>query len=192
MSVTDLIPDETPDVADSSADEALVATIEFRGQRFAVREHVSLLPMMKFATIAKRQQQQRAKLDPAAQGAQEMEALAALYELLQQCIDPGEWDAFYEHALSVGAEQPDLMGVVRDSVAARAGARPTQQSPRSPGGRSTTGTSSAAGSSSPAWSTPQGSVDVQRNLEQRGRPDMALVVVKAREAREASTRSSTG
>jgi hypothetical protein len=170
--------------------EELLPTIEFHGQRFAVREHVSLLPMMKFATIAKRQaQQQRTRPDPAEQGRQEMEALAALYELLQQCIAPEEFDAFYEHALTVGAEQTDLMGVVRDSVAASAAGRPTRRSSPSPGGPQTTAPSSAAGSSSPAWSVPQGSEEVQRDLEARGRPDMALVVMRAREA---STRSSAG
>jgi hypothetical protein len=176
--------------SEQPAGDELLPTIEFHGKRFAVREHVSLLPMMKFATIAKRQaQQQRTRPDPAEQGRQEMEALAALYELLQQCIAPEEFDAFYEHALAVGAEQTDLMGVVRDSVAASAAGRPTRRSSPSPGGPSTTAPSSAAGSSSPAWSVPQGSEEVQRDLEARGRPDMALVVMRAREA---SVRSSAG
>jgi hypothetical protein len=183
--VVELVEDSTP-----PGDEELVPTIEFRGERFAVREHVSLLPMMKFAMIAKRQKaQQNQQSDPAAEGQREMEALAALYELLQQCIAEDEFDRFYEHALVVGAGQSDLMRVVRDSVAARSGGRPTRQPSASQDGRQTTAPSSADGSSSQAWSTPQGSVDVQRDLERQGRPDMALVVMRAREA---STSTSGG
>jgi hypothetical protein len=172
--------------SEQPAGDELLPTIEFHGQRFAVREHVSLLPMMKFATIAKRQaQQQRTRPDPAEQGRQEMEALAALYELLQQCIAPEEFDAFYEHALTVGAEQTDLMGVVRDSVAASAAGRPTRRSSPSPGGPSTTAPSSAGGSSSLDTS----SEGVQERLEARGRPDLARVVQVAREHGAGSTRS---
>lgn len=185
--VVDLTPDDVVQpleaVPDVESDELLV-TVEFRGKRFAVRDTVSLLPMMKFAVIAKRQKAATDRGETGG-GEQEMDALAALFELLEQCIAPHDFGAFYDHALSVGASQEELMHVVADAHRARA-ARPTQRSQPSPGGQSTTGPSSEAGSSSPAWSVPQGSIDVQRHLEEQGRPDMALVVKRAREASRTS------
>jgi len=190
MTVVDLTPDD--DAADDGPQ--LLPTVEFHGRRFAVRERMSLLPMMKFATIAKRQKAQAGRPDAASTGQQEMEALAALYELLEQCITPEDFPAFYDHALTVCASQEDLMQLVADAGrAAQSGEarepRPTQPSSASPPGRSTTAPSSAAASSSPAASVPQGSYDVQRRLEVQGRPDLALVVMRAREA---STSTSTG
>lgn len=181
------VPD--PDGGEVPAEPEVLPTFEFYGQRFAVRERSSLLPMMKFAHVAK-QIKQAAAQGTAVSGEQEMAAFAALFELLSQCIAPTDFDAFYEHALSVGASQEDLMHAVRDTQQARSGGRPTQPSSGSPGGRSTTATSSAAGSSSRAASVPQGSLAVQRRLEEQGRPDVALVVKRARQA--ASTSTSTG
>jgi hypothetical protein len=170
-------------VEDTAADEGaeLVATVEFVGKRFTVREQgVSLLALMKFATVAKR-----------GKTSDDMEGLAALYSLLHSCIADDEWDAFEDHANEVGADGDALMKVVTDAVTAAA-ARPTRQPSLSPGGQSRTGTSSAAGSSSRGSSTPvrQGDVGVQRRLEEQGRPDLALVVKRAGQA--ASTTSSTG
>jgi hypothetical protein len=184
VSVVDLTPDvEAPDNAEEL--DGLARTVELKGKRFPVRaEGVSLLALMKFATVAKRQAALKAA-DPDRAGEQEMEGLAALYALLRSCIDPASWDQFEDHANDAGAGQEDLMRVVQQ--AAQAGARPTQLPSGSPGGRSTTGTSSAAGSSSPGSSVPMGSVDVQHDLEQRGRPDMAVVVMRAREASTSSS-----
>jgi hypothetical protein len=158
--------------------QAVVATVELKGQRFRVRdEGVSLLALMKFATIAKR-----------GRTSDDMEGLAALYALLRSCVAGDEWDAFEDHANATGAQGEDLMRVVTDAVQAAA-ARPTQLPSASPGGRSTTAPSSAVGSSSPGSSIRQGDPGVQQRLERAGRPDLALVVKRAREA---STRSSTG
>jgi hypothetical protein len=164
-----------PDVDDGPE---LVATFEFRGKRFPVREQgVSLLALMKFATIAKR-----------GRTSDDMEGLAALYALLQSCVAPSAWDEFEEHANETGADGEALMLVVRDAIAAASPARPTLPPSGSPDGRSTTAPSSAGASSSPASSYRQGDRRVQRDLEQRGRPDLALVVKRAREA---STSAST-
>lgn len=171
---------EPVELVEESADEraVLVPTVEFAGKRFPIREQgVSLLALMKFATIAK-----------AGKTSDDMEGLAALYKLLRSCIDEDSWEAFEDHANDVGADGEQLMRVVTDAITAAA-ARPTQQPSGSPGGRSTTGTSSAGGSSSPGSSIRQGDRGVQEDLEQRGRPDLALVVKRAREA---STTSSTG
>jgi hypothetical protein len=159
-------------VDDPDGDGAeLVVTVEFLGKRFPVREQgVSLLALMKFATIAKR-----------GKTSEDMEGLAALYALLQSCIDPAEWQAFEDHANDTGADGEQLMKVVTDAITAAA-ARPTQLPSGSPGGQSTTGPSSAGGSSLLGSSARQGDVRVQRDLEARGRPDLGLVVKRAREA----------
>ena len=188
-----VVPDDEPATGLAAVDDVL-PTVEFHGLRFAVRPTISLLPLMKFATIAKRHQAQTDRGDTAGAGQREMEALAALYELIEQCITEADFGAFYDHALAVGADQTELMGLVPQAMAAaqeaqQSEARPTRPSGSSPGGRSTTGASSAAGSSSPASSVPQGSEQVQRRLEEQGRPDKALVVMRAREA---SRSTSTG
>jgi len=171
------VPDTEPEV--------IAATVDLRGRRFRVREQgVSLLALMKFATLAKRQAAKR-EHNPEASGGDDMEGLAALYALLRSCIADDDWQAFEDHANDVGAGSEDLMLVVKDAVAAAA-ARPTRQLNGSPAGQSTTAPSSAAGSSPPASSIRQGDMRVQADLEARGRPDLALVVKRAREA---STRS---
>src|SRR3954468_12935454 len=143
MTAAPQIPDGLVEVDDD--DGEVVATVALLGKRFRVREQgVSLLALMKFATIAKR-----------GKTADDMEGLAALYALLQSCVHPDDWDAFEDHANEAGAQGEDLMPVVRDAVAAGA-ARPTRQLSGSPGGPSTTAGSSAGGSSSPAASVPQG------------------------------------
>jgi hypothetical protein len=166
-------------------------TVELRGRHFPVRpEGVSLLAMMKFATIAKRHaaESKRQRQDPAEVAQREMDGLAALYALLRSCVHPDAWEEFEEHANESGAGQEDLMRVVQQAAQAGSG-RPTLPSSGSPGGRSTTGPSSAGGSSSAGSSIRQGDESVQRRLEVAGRPDIALVVKRARAA---STRSSTG
>jgi hypothetical protein len=189
MSTAPVIPEPVveyiEDTPTDDADEAQpVPTVELRGERFRVRdEGVSLLALMKFATLAKRQ---AAKRDAGeASGGDDMEGLAALYALLVSCIHGDDWQAFEDHANTVGAQSEDLMHVVTDAVQAAA-ARPTQLLSGSPDGQPTTGPSSAGTSSARGSSVRQGDVRVQADLEQRGRPDLALVVKRAREA---STRS---
>lgn len=183
----DLTPDDDAD--------RLVATVELRGKFFAVRDQgVSLLALMKLATIGKRARQNAAAVD-------EMDALAAVYEMLRSAIAESDWQAFEDHANDVNADTDELQKVIADAVAAhqraqQAGsARPTRRVSGSPGGPSRTAASSAAGSSPPASSTPappdqirRGDVRVQHRLEDQGRPDLALVVLQAREA---STATST-
>jgi hypothetical protein len=171
-----------------------VATVELRGRRFPVRRQgVSLLSLMKFATLARRGLSVPDDLtDPAAMVPEVMEALTGLYDLLRSCIADEAWDAFEEHAARVGAGGQELMTVVQQAISAANRARPTQPPSGSPDGRSPTAPSSAGGSSSPGWSVPQGSIDVQRRYEEAGRADIAQAVKRAREAAEASTTSSTG
>jgi hypothetical protein len=175
MSAAPRIPEPVATVDD---DGDVLPTVELAGRRFPIREQgVSLLALMRFATVAK-----------AGGTSDDMEGLAALYALLRTCIAETSWDAFEDHANQVGADGEALMHVVTDAVTAAA-ARPTRRPLPSPGGRSTTAPNSAAGSSSPASPVRQGDPRVQADLETRGRPDLALVVQRAREA---STASSTG
>jgi hypothetical protein len=179
------VPDTGPAPASTPVEPAavqFVATVELRGTPFRVRdEGVSLLALMKFATIG-----DRAQKNP--DGVSEMQAMSALYTLLRSCIHEEEWDAFEDHANQVGAGIEELQRVVADAQQAHA-KRPTQLPSGSPGGQPPTAPSSAAGSSPPASSIRQGDVGVQRRLEAQGRPDLALVVQRAREQ---STTSSTG
>jgi hypothetical protein len=175
MSAAPLIPEPVVELVDDTPGQVatVVATVELAGKRFPVREQgVSLLALMKFATIAK-----------SGKTSDDMEGLAALYALLRTCIADDAWEGFEEHANAVGADGDALMHVVTDAITAAA-ARPTQPPSPSPGGPSTTGPSSAEGSSSPVR---QGDRRVQQRLEDQGRPDLALVVKRAREA---STTSS--
>jgi hypothetical protein len=181
-----MIPEPLVEYVDDTDPAPVAATVELRGRRFRVREQgVSLLALMKFATLAKRQAAKR-QADPAAAGADDMEGLSALYALLRSCIADDEWEAFEDHANDVGAGSEDLMLVVKDAVSAAA-ARPTQLHSGSPAGPSTTAPSSAGGSFAPGSSVRQGDPRVRMDLEQRGRPDLGLVVKRAGQA--ASTAS---
>jgi hypothetical protein len=152
--------------------------VEFAGRWFRCAvPGVSTFALLEFADVAKD-----------GLSSESLEGMAALYELLRDCIDPADWPAFRAHARTSGASGESLMFVIRDAVAAVSG-RPTQPPSASPGGRSTTVPSSAAGSSSPGSPIRQGDPRVQTDLEARGRPDLALVV---KHAGEASTRFSAG
>jgi hypothetical protein len=188
MTAAPLIPEPLVEYVPDTEAAPVVPTVELCGKWFRVREQgVSLLALMKFATLAKRQAAKRKELeargaDPAAAaGGDDMEGLSALYALLRSCIADDDWEAFEDHANDVGAGSEDLMHVVKDAVSAAA-ARPTRQLNGSPAGQSTTAPNWAGGSSAPGSSIRQGDPRVQADLEQRGRPDLALVVVKARQA----------
>jgi hypothetical protein len=141
---------------------------------------VSLLALMKFATIAK-----------SGKTSDDMEGLAALYTLLRTCIADDAWDAFEDHANAVGAD-----GEATDAGRHRrgdGGRRPPYTAAlaarrvgrRQPG--------RARRPARPRRRRPpvrQGDPRVQQRLEDQGRPDLALVVKRAREG--ASTPSSTG
>lgn len=175
MSAAPHIPEPAATVAD---DGEVVPTVELAGKRFPIRDQgPSMLKLLRFAEVAK-----------TGKTSDDMDGFAALSKLLRSCIAESAWDEFEQHSDDVGADGEALMHVVTDAITAAA-ARPTRRPLPSRGGRSTTAPSSAAGSSSPASSVRTGDVRVQEDLERRGRPDLALVVQRAREA---STTSSTG
>jgi len=99
-------------------------TVEFNGQQFRIAEKVGLMPLMRFAHASAQD------LDTS-----DMEALAAIYDMLQDCIDPGvepcgkcpqcedpdgvcpqfrksDWRRFEQHAIATKADADELLPVV--------------------------------------------------------------------------------
>jgi hypothetical protein len=126
-------------------------TFKFYGETFAVADRVGAMPLLRFAAVA----------DAGAQ-AEEMEGLAAMHELLRDCLvaEPitaevdGEskivahgWAHFQRVAASNKAEAEELMEVCGAIYQVVSG-RPTRQPSVSTAGLSTTGASSKVSSSS--------------------------------------------
>ena len=136
-------------------------TVTFLGETFAIAEQVSHLALMRFAKVAS-----------SGVDADDMEGLAALYDVLGQCIDPKDWRAFQKHADDMRAQSDDLLGVMQE-VLPRIAARPTGRPSDSSGGPSVPSEPSVGDSSS----------RVITRLEARGRPDLALMVDQAQASR---------
>lgn len=141
-------------------------TVDFEGKPFHVAERVGVMALMRFAKLA----QTGAK--PLS-----MVALAAQYDLLEQCIHPDDWAAFQTHAETVRADGQQLFGVVKDVFGVLAD-RPTGPQSDSSSGLRTTEPSSTGDSSSPAT----GPQRVIQRLNDQGRPDLALVVRRREES----------
>jgi hypothetical protein len=163
----------------------MTQTVEFHGVDFAIADKVGLMPLLRFAHAAK------SGLDSA-----DMEGMAAMYDMLQQCIAEravyvrdgrpidkpdevddgitvyGGWPEFEAHATKVKADDDELMGVVK-RVMGQLSERPTSQPSDSSVGQPSTAPMSEAASSSLA---------VVRRLKSEGRPDLALAVVRSQTA----------
>jgi hypothetical protein len=135
--------------------------VAFLGGQFKVAERVSTLAVMRFAKIAS-----------AGVDADDMEGLAAMYDLLEQCIDPADWRAFQAHADKERAQGDDLLGLIRE-VMARITARPTGQPSDSSDGLESSSENSVGDSY----------LRVIARLEGQGRPDLALMVDRAQDSR---------
>lgn len=163
----------------------MTRSVEFLGAEFAIADKVGLMPLLRFAHAAK------SGLDSA-----DMDGMAALYDMLQQCIadEPvlvrsdgqpvdspadmdeegeakmlGGWREFERHATQAKADDEDLIGVVQ-RVMTLLSERPTTQPSDSSGGQLSTAPTSGAASSSLA---------VVRRLKHTGRPDLAMAVVRS-------------
>lgn len=136
-------------------------TIEYAGERFALADRIGLMPLMRFAHLA------RTGVD-----SDDMEGLDAMYALLRQCFTDEAWTKFEDAATRQRADGEELMGVVKQAIEAIA-ARPTGRPSDSSDGPESTSESSAGDSSSP----------VIDRLERQGRPDLALIVAQAEESR---------
>ena len=138
-----------------------MSDVTFGGESFTVADRIGLMPLMRFAKHA------QAGVD-----ANEMAGLAALLDLLEQCIAPQDWQRFNDHADKVRADGDQLMVVVKDVIEVLS-ARPTSRPSDSSDGPSTTSVSSAGDSST----------QVITRLEAQGRPDLALIVSMREESR---------
>lgn len=138
-------------------------TVALAGERFHIAERIGGLPIMRFAKAA------RQGVD-----SDDMAGMAALYDLLEQCIHPDDWARFEAHADRERADGEQLVQVVAE-VLQLVAARPTGRSSDSSAGPPTTGPSS----------TGRSSERVIRRYEDKGRPDLALMVLKRQESLDA-------
>lgn len=115
---------------------------KFYGELFTVAERVGAMPLLRFAAVA----------DGGAQ-AEEMAGLAAMHELLRDCLAPGDWSRFQKVASDNKAEAEELMGVCGAVYEAITG-RPTKRPSVSAAGSSITTESSREPSSSVAFLPP--------------------------------------
>lgn len=137
--------------------EATRRTVTFQGAEFGVADKIGLMPLMKFAVIAK------AGVDSGDQ-----EGLVAIYNMLEQCIADDEWDAFEDHANKTRAGDEELLQVVKD-VMEILSERPTSRPSDSSDGPKETAPTSAEDSSS---------LEVVRRLKSQGRSDLAMAVLR--------------
>lgn len=126
-------------------------------------DRIGLMPLMRFAKVAK------ARVDSA-----DLAGLAAMYDLLEQCIAESDWDRFEAHADKSRADGDDLMAVV-GRVFEVLTERPTSRPSDSSDGPATTSAKSEGGSSGEA---------LVASLEAEGRPSWALM------ARQMDSRSA--
>ena len=140
-----------------------MAEVTFCDEQFGVADKIGLMPLMRFAKVAK------SGADSA-----DMEALAVMLDLLEQCIAPADWQRFQDTADKNRADGDELLKVVSDVFEVLA-ERPTSRPSDSSAGPSTTAPNSTAGSYSPA----------KARLEDKGRPDLALMVLTAQEQQTA-------
>jgi len=142
----------------------MTETIPFLGEDFHVAESVGAMPLMRFAKIAK-----------SGTGTGDMDGLAAIYDLLEQCIHPDDWGRFQAHADKVRASGDQLLDMVREVFTVLAG-RPTGRSSDSSDGPLVIEPNSTDDSSSPDTDR------VIRRLNDQGRPDLALLVRRREES----------
>lgn len=107
----------------------------FMGRPFRVAEKFGLMPLIRFGYLSKK------GLDTADES-----ALAAMYEVIEQAIDPEEWDAFCDHATQTRADADELMTAVAQAIQVIS-SRPTVRPSDSSDGPSATEMSSSADSS---------------------------------------------
>jgi len=139
--------------------EPEVEQVTFMGDEFAVATKIGLMPLMRFAKIAK-----------AGVDSSDEDGLAAMYDLLQQCIADDAWPRFEAHADKTRADDKELMQVIKD-VMAILSERPTSRPSDSSVGPQQTAPISVDDSSS---------LEVVRRLNSgpHPRPDLAMAVLR--------------
>ncbi len=137
-------------------------SVLFAGEPFRIADRIGLMPLMRFAKVA------QSGVD-----ADDMAGLAAMYDLLEQCIAPEDWSRFCDSADRSRADGEELMAVVAE-VMEKLSARPTRRPSDSSAGPTPTAPNSTDGSF----------LRVIHRYE--GRPDIQQMIVQAREAQAAS------
>lgn len=115
-------------------------TFKFYGAEFTVADRVGAMPLLRFASVAE-----------SGTDAEEMEGLAAMHELLRDCLTAGDWPRFQKTAATNKADAKELMEVCGAIYRAVTG-RPTLRPSDSADGPSATGESSKVPLSSPGSS----------------------------------------
>lgn len=167
----------------------MARTIEWQGESYGIAGKVGLAPLIRFAKVAKQ-----------GTDANDLDGLVAIHDLLEQCFvegpycsacgtaDPAEdccpdrhvveneFERWLDAATASRADSDEMLEVVGLVVSALS-ERPTGKPSASLAGLPATKPNTAAGSSA-------GSVSerVQQRLEAQGRPDLALAVVRSRQA----------
>lgn len=133
----------------------------FCGELFRVADHVGALPLMRFADAI--------TADYGNSTRRELEGLAALNQLLRDCLHPEDWSRFQQVAAEQRAGLEDLMPIARGVYAVVSG-RPTRRPSVSAGGPSNSSPQSRPASSSPGtarlWSVPDGRPDLAAARDQ--------------------------
>lgn len=100
--------------------------ILFVGRSYTVADKLGLMPLLKFAHIASK-----------GTDGNEMDGMAAMYELLHNVIADDQWDDFEAHATATRAGEDELLSAVTGAIQVMT-ARPTKRpSDLSPGPSST-------------------------------------------------------
>jgi hypothetical protein len=138
-----------------------VAEVVFYGETFTLHDTVGDFALMEFAEAAERVE------------SESLAGMAAIMRLLKSAVVDEDWPRFQATARKNRATVEACMEMVMRLFEQEA-ARPTGRPSDSSDGPQITKPNSAAGSSSPV-----------ARLEAKGRPDFALVAMRAQQARSA-------
>lgn len=131
-----------------------VRVLEAFGHEYEVAERVALMPMLRFAHLAKK------GADSA-----DMEAMAAMYDLLRAVFTDDAWEQFQQDASDERADAEQLLGLVQKAITVIS-ARPTSRPSDSTPGPQTTTESSTGSSSFAERRQALGLVPVTESLEE--------------------------
>lgn len=99
----------------TALDRRVSITVDDRQYAYRIADKVGLVPLMKFAHAAS------SGVDTG-----DMMALAAIYEMLQDCLDPREWDRFLREMTAAKADAEELLPIVQQTIELLT-ARPTRR-----------------------------------------------------------------
>jgi hypothetical protein len=138
-------------------DQPQLLFVTWQGAQFRIADKVALMPLLEFSHLA---QEGVDSVD--------MEAMAAMYDVIKSCVADNEWLRFKQHAIKVRADDQDMLDFVKRTFEVLSD-RPTKQPSDSSDGLQATKQSSTEDLSSRVLS------------RLGGRPDLQLAVIKAQE-----------